>query len=32
MSEHVIVLGGLASVFCRTYIVLPLMYHFNWSS
>jgi hypothetical protein len=30
MSEDIIVLGGLAAVFCRTYIVLPLLYDLNW--
>jgi hypothetical protein len=29
MSEDIIVLGGLASVFCWTYIVLPLIYHYG---
>jgi hypothetical protein len=27
MSEDIIVLGGLGSVACWTYIVLPLIYH-----
>jgi hypothetical protein len=27
MSEDIIVLGGLATVFCWTYIVLPLIYY-----
>ncbi len=29
MTEDIIVLGGLACVVCGTYIVLPLVYHFN---
>jgi hypothetical protein len=29
MSEDIIVLGGLATVFCWTYIVLPLIYAYN---
>jgi hypothetical protein len=27
MIEDVTVLGGLAAVFCWTYIILPLIYH-----
>jgi hypothetical protein len=26
MSENIIVVGGLAGLFCWTYIVLPLIY------
>lgn len=29
MSEDIIVLGGLASVFCWTYILLPLIYRLS---
>ena len=29
MSEDIIVLGGLATVFCWTYIALPLIYAYN---
>jgi hypothetical protein len=29
MSEDIIVLGVLASVFCWTYILLPLIYHLS---
>ncbi|SHJ78577.1 hypothetical protein SAMN05444159_1485 [Bradyrhizobium lablabi] len=29
MSEDIIVLGGLAGVFCWTYIVLPLVFYHN---
>jgi hypothetical protein len=32
MSEDIIVLSGLAGVFSWTYIMLPLMSHFNWFS
>jgi len=31
MSEDIIVLGGLAGVFCWTYILLPLIYRLGWS-
>ncbi len=27
MSEDIIVLGGLASVFCWTFIILPLVFY-----
>jgi hypothetical protein len=27
MSEDIIVLGGLAAVFCWTYIILPLVFY-----
>jgi hypothetical protein len=30
MTEDIIVVGGLASVFCWTFIILPLLYHYNW--
>jgi hypothetical protein len=29
MSEDIIVFGGLAAVFCWTYIFLPLIYHYS---
>jgi hypothetical protein len=32
MSEEMIVLSCLASIFCWTYVVLPLIYHCNWFS
>jgi hypothetical protein len=31
MSEDIIVLGGLGSIACWTYIVLPLIYHISRS-
>jgi hypothetical protein len=29
MSEDIIVLGGLATLFCWTYIILPLIYQYS---
>jgi hypothetical protein len=29
-KDIIIVIGGLAGVFCWTFIVLPLLYHAGW--